>query len=122
VERLGDWGAGGVYLIEIPSDAEKYDNIVAFWVPDRPAGEGFVVDFTSPTLRLMSPKAKVDAEVSAAGTVSNVVVHKNEGNGTWRLSFELEPEKGKNPTEMRAILRSGRDILTESWVYQWNAP
>ncbi len=162
VEPLGDWGAGGVYLIEIPSDAEKYDNIVAFWVPDRPAGEGvdmrfdyrlhftadeftapgggkvvatrvgavdgksgrrqFVVDFTSPTLRLMSPKAKVDAEVSAAGTVSNVVVHKNEGNGTWRLSFELEPEKGKNPTEMRAILRSGRDILTESWVYQWNAP
>jgi glucans biosynthesis protein len=43
-------------------------------------------------------------------------------SGTWRLSFDLEPEKGKNPTELRAILRSGKDILTESWVYQWNAP
>ena len=82
----------------------------------------FVVDFTSPMLKLMSPKAAVVAEVSAVGKVSNTVVQKNEEAGTWRLSFDLEPEKGKNPTELRAILRSGRDILTESWVYQWNAP
>lgn len=161
VEPVGDWGAGGVYLIEIPSDAEKYDNIVALWVPDQPTGEGkefrydyrihylsdeftaagggkvvstrvgaaagrpgrrrFVVDFTSPLLRLMSPKAHVTAELSAVGKISNTVVRKNESSGTWQLSFELEPEKGKNPTELRAILRSGRDILTESWVYQWNA-
>lgn len=70
----------------------------------------------------MSPKAKVVAEVSAVGKLTNVVVRKNEELGTWRLMFELEPEKGKNPTELRAILRSGKDILTESWVYQWNTP
>jgi glucans biosynthesis protein len=162
IEPLGDWGPGGVYLIEIPSDAEKYDNIVAFWVADQPAAEGsdlkydyrlhfiadeftapgggkvvstrvglaegkpgqrkFVVDFTSPLLKLLSPKAHVVAEVSAAGKISNTVVHKNELAGTWRLSFDLEPEKGKNPIELRAILRVGKDILTESWVYQWNAP
>ncbi len=163
VEPMGDWGAGGVYLIEIPSDAEKYDNIVAFWVPDEPVAEGkemrydyrlhfvtneftapsggkvvstrvgaaeegrgnkrkFVVDFTSPMLKLMSPQADVIGEVSAVGKVTNIVVHKNEEEGTWRLSFDLEPEKGKGPTELRAILRSGKDILTESWVYQWNSP
>ncbi|NBY21463.1 MAG: glucan biosynthesis protein G [Gammaproteobacteria bacterium] len=162
VEPMGDWGAGGIYLIEIPSDAEKYDNIVAFWVPDEPTGEGkelrydyrlhfvtneftapsggkvvstrvgsagaktnrrkFVVDFTSPMLKLMSPKAKVEAEVSAVGKITDVVVQKNEAQGTWRLSFDLEPEKGRNPTELRAILKSGKDILTESWVYQWNTP
>ena len=36
VEPLGDWGKGGVELVEIPSDEEIHDNIVAFWVPDAP--------------------------------------------------------------------------------------
>ncbi len=34
VEPLGDWGKGTIRLIEIPSDLEANDNIVAFWVPE----------------------------------------------------------------------------------------
>lgn len=30
----GDWGAGSVELVEIPSDSETNDNIVSFWVPE----------------------------------------------------------------------------------------
>jgi glucans biosynthesis protein len=33
VEPLDDWGAGAVRLVEIPTDKEINDNIVAFWVP-----------------------------------------------------------------------------------------
>lgn len=33
VEPLGDWGAGHVELIEIPSEREIHDNIVAYWRP-----------------------------------------------------------------------------------------
>jgi glucans biosynthesis protein len=33
VEPLGDWGQGTVRLVEIPTDLEVNDNIVAFWVP-----------------------------------------------------------------------------------------
>jgi periplasmic glucans biosynthesis protein len=33
VEPLGDWGAGSVQLVEIPTTGEAEDNIVAFWVP-----------------------------------------------------------------------------------------
>jgi periplasmic glucans biosynthesis protein len=40
VEPVGDWGAGSVELIEIPTDDEYHDNIVAFWVPAEPATEG----------------------------------------------------------------------------------
>ena len=36
VEPLGDWGKGGVELVEIPSDEEIHDNIVSYWVPDAP--------------------------------------------------------------------------------------
>lgn len=40
VEPLGDWGAGFVRLVEIPSDQEANDNIVAYWVPAEPAQAG----------------------------------------------------------------------------------
>jgi glucans biosynthesis protein len=33
VEPVGDWGAGAVTLVEIPTDAEVHDNIVAYWSP-----------------------------------------------------------------------------------------
>ncbi len=33
VEPKGDWGGGGVELVEIPSGRETNDNIVAFWRP-----------------------------------------------------------------------------------------
>jgi len=40
VEPLGDWGKGGVELVEIPSDEEIHDNMVAYWVPAQPASAG----------------------------------------------------------------------------------
>lgn len=42
VEPLdGDWGSGRVVLVEIPTESEIHDNIVAFWESDAPllAGE-----------------------------------------------------------------------------------
>jgi len=40
VEPLGDWGAGSIQLIEIPTDDEIHDNIVAYWVSDEPVKAG----------------------------------------------------------------------------------
>jgi periplasmic glucans biosynthesis protein len=34
VVPLGDWGAGRVELVQIPTPDETNDNIVAYWVPD----------------------------------------------------------------------------------------
>jgi glucans biosynthesis protein len=33
VAPLGDWGKGEVELVEIPTDEEIHDNIIAYWVP-----------------------------------------------------------------------------------------
>ncbi|GGC55519.1 glucan biosynthesis protein [Chelatococcus reniformis] len=40
VEPLGDWGDGSVQLIEIPTDSEVNDNVIAYWRPRQalPAG------------------------------------------------------------------------------------
>ena len=40
VEPVGDWGKGAVTLVEIPSDSEINDNIVAYWAPHDPLDAG----------------------------------------------------------------------------------
>ena len=40
VEPLGNWGKGGVELVEIPSDEEIHDNMVAYWVPAQTPAPG----------------------------------------------------------------------------------
>jgi glucans biosynthesis protein len=40
IEPRGEWGAGGVELVEIPSGRETNDNIVAFWRPAQPLTPG----------------------------------------------------------------------------------
>lgn len=45
VEMQGDWGRGAVQLIEIPTDDEIHDNIVAMWVPEGQARAGAALTF-----------------------------------------------------------------------------
>ena len=40
IEPLGDWGQGSVQLLEIPTDAEINDNILAYWRPKAPMAAG----------------------------------------------------------------------------------
>ena len=46
VEPLGDWGPGAVRLVEIPSDLEVNDNIVAYWVPEGERKAGDALDYS----------------------------------------------------------------------------
>lgn len=47
VRPRGPWGRGAVQLIEIPTENETFDNIVAYWVPEAPArrGDAFVFEY-----------------------------------------------------------------------------
>jgi len=47
IEPEGAWGAGAVQLVEIPTDDEIHDNIVAYWTPKDPvrAGDTPVIDY-----------------------------------------------------------------------------
>lgn len=45
VAPVGDWGPGGVMLVEIPTRSEFNDNIVAFWRPSAPLPAGQPFDF-----------------------------------------------------------------------------
>ena len=45
VQPLGNWGKGGVELVEIPSDEEIHDNIVAYWLPTQAPAVGKPMTF-----------------------------------------------------------------------------
>lgn len=75
VEPLNDWGKGTVALIEIPTELEINDNVVAFWIPDAEPEAGQSLEFAyrltwgaigEPTGAL----ARVSALRSGAGGVS----------------------------------------------------
>ena len=45
IEPIGDWGGGSVQLVEIPSESEINDNIIAFWRPKAPLAAGSETSF-----------------------------------------------------------------------------
>jgi glucans biosynthesis protein len=46
VEPKGSWGKGAVELIELPTDDEIHDNIVACWTPAEPAKAGQALELS----------------------------------------------------------------------------
>ena len=45
IEPKGQWGAGAVQLVEIPTTDETHDNIVVYWRPDAPVNSGDSLSF-----------------------------------------------------------------------------
>ena len=64
IKPIGDWGKGAVQLIEIPTKDETFDNIVAYWVPEKPALKGDEFTFSYDIeWRPLDPKSKELAHV-----------------------------------------------------------
>jgi glucans biosynthesis protein len=155
----GDWGAGRVELVQIPTRSDVNDNVVTYWVPSRPppppgeaaeyayeltwygedprwppAGRAvatrrdrgthedawrFVVDFEGPGLASLPADAVLQGVVSVGtregeGELIEQQVIPNRVTGGWRLVFQVRPSRG-SPLELRAFLRRGEDVLTETW-------
>ena len=107
-------------------------------MPWRPGERLCVVDFKGPALDKLPPETPVTAVVEAAdpalGEIKDIVVHRNVAAGTWRLAFyvraagadpvppagpneypKLKPPLFKAPVEVRAFLKNGNDVLSETW-------
>ena len=65
VKPRGKWGKGAVQLIEIPTQDETFDNIVAYWVPEKPAQKGDEFTFSYDIeWRELDPKSNELARVT----------------------------------------------------------
>lgn len=76
VEPVGNWGRGAVQLIEIATDDEIHDNIVAAWVPAEPVKAGSVLDLVYNLHWLNHEPAHVASQMTLARSVASRI-----GNG-----------------------------------------
>ena len=80
VEPLEEWGRGQVRLVEIPTDLEANDNIVAFWTPEGGVDAGdervfsYRLHWGDLPHRPGEPLAWVDATRAGGGGVSGIPV------------------------------------------------
>lgn len=79
VEAIGDWGKGVVELVEIPSQSERNDNIVAFWTPAQPLKPMTPAEFEYRLHFALDPEARLKGgrtyatRIGAGGT--DVPIH-----------------------------------------------
>jgi glucans biosynthesis protein len=66
IEPIGDWGPGSVELVEIPSDNETAQNMVAFWRPKAALAKGQQADFAYRQFWCWSPPSSPPLAVVAA--------------------------------------------------------
>jgi glucans biosynthesis protein len=169
VEPKGDWGEGAVQLIEIPTQDETFDNIVAFWNPARPVKPGeellygyrlywgaappdrppmaicvatrtgiggivgqkrpyysyrFVVDFAGGSLPQTDLKeAKIEPVITASGGRVEITSARPLASVKGvRVMFDVVPPPNTEPITLRVFLKSGRQTLSETWLYEWIPP
>jgi glucans biosynthesis protein len=92
----------------------------------QPGVRKCVVDFEGDALKDLPAGAGVEGivEIGSGARLLEQQVYKNTVTGGWRLVFHFQPEaavdaqgKLKPLVEMRAFLKHGADVLTETWSY-----
>jgi periplasmic glucans biosynthesis protein len=79
VETEGDWGRGHVVLVQLPTDSETNDNIVAFWSPEAAVGKDQSLAYTY----TVSFGNSLLADESAGQVINTFVGNGNQvGGGT----------------------------------------
>lgn len=106
VEPEGDWGAGSVILVEIPTDREVNDNIVAFWRPAEPlaAGREHQINYRLHWCSTAPAEGAV-APVIATSTGARVF----EAGRIFSIDYGAHPGLGEDPSriEVRATTSAG---------------
>ena len=107
--------------------AKTTQNPPGAWVEQTRVGRGysglgndeqqFIVDFLGPSLAALPADAAVKAVVTAPanGQILESNVYLVEAKGVWRMTIRVKQLDPAQPTELRAFLQSGTDVLTETW-------
>jgi glucans biosynthesis protein len=80
---------------------------------------GFVIDYQGPSLTKLPADVKVESLVSvdANGELLQHSAYRNDATGGYRVILRLRRLDDGKPVELRANLRAGANILSETWSY-----
>jgi glucans biosynthesis protein len=79
----------------------------------------FLVDFDGPALKKFAPDSAPEAVVTHDSNAQLVErrIYRNDATGTWRLSLGVKRLDDDKPVELRAMLRDGNNVISETWSY-----
>ncbi|EIQ01295.1 periplasmic glucans biosynthesis protein [Opitutaceae bacterium TAV1] len=115
VEPRGEWGKGSVQLVEIPTEDETFDNIVAFWNPATPpkAGEELLFGYRLHWGTVMPVSSPLATVVQTRTGIGGVVGRKRTYE-SWRFVIDFTggslPMLGKDVRVEPAITTSHGEI------------
>ncbi|ATB38899.1 glucan biosynthesis protein D [Cystobacter fuscus] len=106
VEPVGEWGPGTVQLVEIPTHEEVNDNIVAYWVPEKPFGPGAPLSLS---WKLHWGSEAPERSQVALSTATRIAAGSTPGARRFVLEFSRGgPEGGEGPVEAVVTASSGQ--------------
>ena len=83
----------------------------------------FAVDFAGGELGALAKDAPVEAVITTSrGQTEHVTAHYVEEFHGYRALFDVRPDEGMDPIDMRLYLRINGRALTETWIYLWTPP
>ena len=111
VEPSGDWGPGAVHLVEIPTDKEINDNIVAFWRPEAPlvAGQAHRFDYTLHWCAT-APTEGIVAQITATRSGARVF----EAGRICTVDYADHPDLGDDPARIEARVTTSTGKITHA--------
>lgn len=83
------------------------------------ASMNFVLDYEGPALKKLPADAKLEvvATSDANGELLQHTAYRNDVTGGWRVTLRVRRVDDGKPVELRAFLRNGTNILSETWSY-----
>ncbi len=104
------WGEGSVQLVEIPSDLEIYDNIVAYWRPRDGLGAGTAHSFTYRMEWTLEPP-----RVRDVARVTNTAIGGNYDRSRTlvAIDFDDHPSLRADPDTYTKIVQTNRGEVSE---------
>jgi glucans biosynthesis protein len=112
IEPLGQWGAGHVELVEIPTDEEINDNIVAYWQPEQPLrpNQPLTVAYRMHWGRDLPEPTK---EGIVVGSRQGAVPRSNRASETERV-FTVDFEAPEFPEDLAVNVSTSAGVVTDS--------
>ena len=116
IEPIGEWGQGAVQLIEIPSESEINDNILAYWRPRSPLPAGSEAAFSYRQFWCWLPPDR-----PALATVGTTRVGRGSGGRRRRflVDFHGDMLNGTPLPDLRANLSTSAGAAhgLRTWAY-----
>lgn len=85
----GNWGPGAVELVQLPSDSEVNDNIVAYWIPDNPVKADEKLRFDYTLKWLMQEPTRHDRGITHATRIGYAEVKPGQQRKWLRIAVEF---------------------------------